>query len=251
MKPYLPSIWVLIIAASATAFAPSSPVDTKSSSSRSAVLQAGTDSSENDCGRRTFLRNVLGTVSSSSSALLLLSSFPSSALASSTDASTYAASIERSTNALSESLGHAIIAVDGMNAQAARLGSSPHPAHPVAVLEGMEAQARRLTRDLNDSAALCEEVKSKAYAITINDEKFAQAAGSVAHASSVLEGMVAQSRRLEGALARGGSVDGTDDQIIYMLSVLDGLNAQVRRLDVGETFGVLDELNAKAAMALL
>jgi hypothetical protein len=36
-----------------------------------------------------------------------------------------------------------------------------------------------------------------------------------------------------------------------MLSVLDGLNAQVNRLDMGETFGVLDEINSKAARALL
>ena len=59
----------------------------------------------------------------------------------------------------------------------------------------------------------------------------------------MLDGMVKQSRRLVAASSAGGSAD---DQIVYLLSVLDGLNAQARRLDVTETFGVLDELNAKA-----
>ena len=61
--------------------------------------------------------------------------------------------------------------------------------------------------------------------------------------------MVAQSKRLEGASNSGGP--NTDDEIIYMLSVLDGLNSQVRRLDREKTFGVLDEINARASMALL
>ena len=60
--------------------------------------------------------------------------------------------------------------------------------------------------------------------------------------------MVAQSKRLEGASSGGAN---TDDEIIYMLSILDGLNSQVRRLDREKTFGMLDEINAKASMALL
>jgi len=68
--------------------------------------------------------------------------------------------------------------------------------------------------------------------------------------SSVLDGMVAQSKRLEGASNSGGGAN-TDDEIIYMLSILDGLNSQVRRLDREKTFGVLDEINARASMALL
>ncbi|KAL7531841.1 hypothetical protein ACHAWF_003935, partial [Thalassiosira exigua] len=145
----------------------------------------------------------------------------------------------------------ALLVVDGLNAQACRLGSSPHPAHPVAVLDGMRAQARRLTRDLDRSREVLDEIKSQADDITIADEKYRLVSGDVAHASSVLDGLVAQSKRLEGAASSGGGSAATDDQIIYMLSVLDGLNAQVRRLDMGETFGVLDELNAKAASALL
>lgn len=45
----------------------------------------------------------------------------------------------------------------------------------------------------------------------------------------------------------------SDEQIVYMLSVLDGLNAQARRLNGGgeDVFKLLDELNAKAAKALL
>jgi len=97
---------------------------------------------------------------------------------------------------------------------------------------------------------LLNDIKSQADDITISDESYSLVVGDVAHAASVLDGMVAQSKRLEGASSVGGSAR-TDDQIIYMLSVLDGLNAQVRRLDMGETFGVLDELNAKAARALL
>jgi len=108
-----------------------------------------------------------------------------------------------------------------------------------------------LTRDLESSAALLEVIKDQAEDVTLNDEKFMVVSGNVAHASSVLDGMVGQSRRLEGLEKRGLREGRVDDDIIYVLGVLDGLNAQVRRLDVGETFGVLDELNAKAAQTLL
>ncbi|KAL9188924.1 hypothetical protein ACHAXT_011414 [Thalassiosira profunda] len=193
--------------------------------------------------RRDLLQSAVGAASSAIGFLAL----PTAASA---DAASYAATVEASTNALSQSLGHALLVVDGMNAQAQRLGSSPHPAHPIAVLEGMHAQARRLTRDLDESLGVLDAIKTQAKDITIEDEKYRLVVGDVSHAASVLDGMVAQSKRLEGASSLGGGVS-TDDQIIYMLSILDGLNAQVRRLDVGETFGVLDELNAKAARALL
>lgn len=240
MKPSAPAICVALLASSASAFVPAAQ---SASRSRAAALAATTD-------RRALLRDVLAVPSALVALGMPLSIAPSPANAA--DAASYATSIESSTQALSQSLGHAILAIDGMNAQANRLGSSPHPAHPSAVLDGMLAQARRLTRDLDGSVALLEEVKAQADEITIADERFRLVAGDVAHASSVLDGMVAQSRRLEGALSRGGSSsDGVDGQIIYVLGVLDGLNAQARRLDVAETFGVLDELNAKAAMALL
>ena len=229
---------ILAIAlASASAFAPSPILTRTAKSSRTeSALQATTS-------RRQLLENL---VVGSTASLTLLS--PS--IANAADATSYATSIERSTNALSQSLGHAITVIDGMNAQANRLGSSPHPAHPIAVLDGMNAQARRLTRDLDKSLDVLADIKSQAKDITISDESFRMIVGDVAHASSVLDGLVAQSKRLEGASSAGGSAS-TDDQIIYMLSVLDGLNAQVRRLDMEETFGVLDELNAKAARALL
>lgn len=235
MKPFLLAIAV----ASASAFAPS-PITQIIAPSQTA-LQATSS-------RRQLLQNTLASATSASAFLALSSSFPT--LANAADAASYATTIEQSTNALSQSLGHAIIAIDGINAQARRLGSSPHPAHPIAVLEGMNAQARRLTRDLDKSLALLNDIKGQAKDITISDESYRLVVGDVAHASSVLDGMVAQSKRFEGASGAGGGAS-TDDQIIYMLSVLDGLNAQVRRLDMEETFGVLDELNGKAARALL
>lgn len=232
MKPVL----LAITLASASAFAPSPIAQSITPSSQTALHATSS--------RRQLLQNTLATASSAAAFLTLPS------LANAADAASYATAIETSTNALSQSLGHAILAIDGMNAQARRLGSSPHPSHPIAVLDGMNAQARRLTRDLDQSLDLLATIKTQAKDITISDESFRLVVGDVAHASSVLDGMVAQSKRLEGASSLGGSAS-TDDQIIYMLGVLDGLNAQVRRLDMGETFGVLDELNAKAAMALL
>jgi len=237
MKPSILAINLASLA-SALAFAPSPIIQQSTIPSSQTALQATSS-------RRQLLQN---TFSSAATAGAFLA-FPSATNA--LDAASYATAIERSTNALSDSLGHAIIAIDGLNKQAGRLGSSPHPAHPIAVLDGMNAQARRLTRDLDRSAALLAEINSQANEITIADESYRMIVGDVAHAASVLDGLVAQSKRLVGASSQGGSVGSTDDQIIYMLSVLDGLNAQVRRLDMGETFGVLDELNAKAARALL
>lgn len=84
--------------------------------------------------------------------LTALSSFPT--LTNASDATSYATTIEQSTNLLSQSLGHAILVIDGMNNQAKRLGSSPSPAHPIAVLDGLHAQAKRLTHDLDTSKSV-------------------------------------------------------------------------------------------------
>lgn len=66
---------------------------------------------------------------------------------------------------------------------------------------------------------------------------------------------MAQSKRLVSASKANENGYSSDEQIVYMLSVLDGLNAQARRLDGGtggeDVFKLLDELNAKAAKALL
>ena len=233
---------IALTLATASAFAPC-PTNLNSINYQTALH--ATSSKTN---RRQLLQNTMSVVSSA----CFLGTTPTLA-ANAADTTTYVTSIEQSTNALSQSLGHAILVIDGLNAQAKRLGSSPHPAHPIAVLDGMNAQAKRLTRDLDTSLSVLDTIKSQAKEITIADEKFDLIVGNVAHASSVLDGMVTQSKRLENASVAysGGSVANTDDQIIYMLSVLDGLNAQVRRLDEEQTFGVLDEINAKAARALL
>ncbi len=240
------SILLSLTIASASAFAPT-PIGNAASTTSQTALHATSspNTSTSRCSRRQLLQNTLAT----SSAFLALSS-PLVSNAAEDAATVYVTTIEASTNALSQSLGHAIIVIDGMNAQANRLGSSPHPAHPIAVLDGMNAQAKRLTRDLDNSLVVLDSIKSQAKDITISDESFRLIVGDVSHATSVLDGMVTQSKRLVGATSAGGS-GSTDDQIIYMLSVLDGLNAQVRRLDMEETFGVLDEINAKAARALL
>ena len=65
---------------------------------------------------------------------------------------------------------------------------------------------------------------------------------------------MAQSKRLVSASKANENGYTSDEQIVYMLSVLDGLNAQARRLKNGggeDVFQILDELNAKAAKALL
>lgn len=219
---------------------------------------ATTTTTTTTLGRRQLLQGTL--VTATPFILLALSASPAPVLAaSSIDALSYATSIEGSTNALSQSLGHAISVVDALNAQASRLSSSPSsPAHPIAVLDGMTVQARRLTRDLDRCVEVLDDIRGGANDITsgYGDERLRTAARNVAHASSVLDGLVVQGRRLERAVASAdaAAVAGgraTDDRIIYMLSVLDGLNAQVNRLDMGETFGVLDEINSKAARALL
>mmetsp|Transcript_19197 Transcript_19197/g.29105 ORF Transcript_19197/g.29105 Transcript_19197/m.29105 type:complete len:264 (-) Transcript_19197:375-1166(-) len=263
MKLFFSSISMIL--ASASAFAPPTSSSSSIAQQRSIAITTSlratppSSSSTNDnnntsSSRRQLLQNTFAATSFTLATTLLPTPSGIANAATTVDPLSYATKLQQTTNALSQSLGHAILAIDGMNAQARRLGSSPHPAHPIAVLEGMSAQAKRLTRDLESSTALLEEIKDQANDITINDEKFAIVAGNVAHASSVLDGMVSQSRRLEGLANRGGGGGGgenPDDEIIYVLGVLDGLNAQVRRLNMGETFGVLDELNAKAAQTLL
>ncbi len=106
--------------------------------------------------------------------------------------------------------------------------------------------------DLKSASSLCDTVLSQAKLITASDETLEVVTRKVAHASSVCDGLVAQSKRLVVALSNGGgssSEDKTEAQIIYMLSILDGLNSQMKRLDVKGTFGLLDELNAKAMTA--
>lgn len=130
----------------------------------------------------------------------------------------------------------------------------------------MSVQAQRLTRDLDRCVEVLDNIKGIANDVTsgYDNENLRFAAGKVAHASCVLDGLVTQGRRIDGALAslvsessssggggRSGGRRATEDKIVYVLSILDGLNVQIHRLDVGETFGVLDEINAKAGRAFL
>ena len=245
MKSFLSA---LILAAVADAFAPSASLSA-AQISRSTALHATTKSNNSvgvEGSRRQLFQSTISTVAST----ILLPQFANA------DASVddYAAAIEKSTQLLSQKLGHALSVIDGLNAQANRLGSSPSPTHPIAVLDGMNSQARRLIADLSTSEEILSTIKSQARQITISDESFREISGDVAHATSVLDGLMAQSKRLVSASTADKNGYTTDDQIIYMLSVLDGLNAQVRRMDSkdGEDmFKILDELNAKAAKALL
>jgi len=158
----------------------------------------------------------------------------------------YAVSIRQSTSALSTQLGHAFLVVDGLNSQARRLSASSHPTHGLAVLEGMNNQAKRLQDDLTGASALYKTIIEQAKQIIVPEESFQSTVAGVTHACSVLDGIIVQSKRLVTASSVAAGSYSTDDQIMYMLSVLDGLNAQVKRLNVKETFGLLDELNSKA-----
>lgn len=157
----------------------------------------------------------------------------------------YAKSIQQSTSALSTQLGHAFLVVDGLNTQARRLSSSTYPDHGLAVLEGMNVQAKRLQDDLTSASALYKTIIGQAKLISVPEESFEKTVAGVTRASSVLDGVLVQSKRLVAASSAGS----TDDQIMYMLSVLDGLNTQVKRLNVKETFGLLDKLNSQAEKA--
>ncbi|KAL3798246.1 hypothetical protein HJC23_000160 [Cyclotella cryptica] len=158
----------------------------------------------------------------------------------------YALSIRQSTSALSTQLGHAFLVVDGLNSQARRLSASSHPAHGLAVLEGMNTQAKRLQDDLTGASALYKTIIEQSRKIIVPEESFQSTVAGVTHASSVLDGIIVHSKRLVAASSVAAGSYSTDDQIMYMLSVLDGLNTQVKRLNVKETFGLLDELNSQA-----
>ena len=264
MRP-LPLVLAITLA-SASAFAPSSPITTIDSISTSqtalrAALPADPAAAVTTSRRRLFQTSANAFLSAAIALSTTTATLANPSVANAADElSLRYTAIENSTNALSNSLGHAVVVIDGLNAQASRLGSSPHPAHPIAVLDGMHAQARRLTRDISTSRNVLDVIQSQAREITIADENFQLASQKVSHAASVLDGILAQSVRLEGASSWGGgevaaasnsASSSTDDQIIYMLSILDGLNAQVKRLNLDETLGALDEINARAARALL
>ena len=156
------SFIIATILSSAFAFAPSRPAT--------------------DCPSQTALHATLNRrklIQNGASAFLALSSFPT--LTNAADATSYATSIEQSTNLLSQSLGHAILVIDGMNNQAKRLGSSPSPSHPIAVLDGLHAQAKRLTHDLDTSKSVLESIKDQSKEITINDEKLGMVGVTIAH----------------------------------------------------------------------
>lgn len=154
----------------------------------------------------------------------------------------YATSIRQSTSALSTQLGHAFLVVDGLNTQARRLTTSTSHDHAVAILEGMNLQAKRLQDDLTSASALYKTIIGQAKLISVPEESFETTVAGVTRASSVLDGVLVQSKRLVSA--SGGA--SSEEQVTYMLSVLDGLNTQVKRLNVRETFGLLDKLNNAA-----
>jgi len=244
--------------ASASAFAPTPITIIETVSTSQTVLRATLPEAASSVAATTSRRQLFQTSANAFTAAAAAITFSTTTptIANAADNLSYFTTIEKSTNALSDSLGHAVIVIDGLNAQASRLGSSPHPAHPIAVLDGMHAQARRLTRDITRSRTVLDTIQSQAKEITRADENYKNASSKVSHAASVLDGILAQSIRLEGASSWGGSEvaatnGSTDEQIIYMLSVLDGLNAQVKRLNLEETLGALDEMNARAARALL
>mmetsp|Transcript_28218 Transcript_28218/g.56773 ORF Transcript_28218/g.56773 Transcript_28218/m.56773 type:complete len:250 (+) Transcript_28218:59-808(+) len=249
MKSFLSA---LTIASAAHAFAPSAH-STKHHSSTTA-LHATTQNDDAAGGsRRQFLQKATMGILTSTTTLLS----PQFANADST-LDDYATSIETSTALLSQSLGHALSSIDGLNAQARRLGSSPSSSytHSIAVLDGMNSQAKRLINDLSTSEEILSTITSQSKAITSNEDSYRQITYDVSHATSVLDGLMAQSRRLVSASRAQENGYTSDEQIVYMLSVLDGLNAQARRLDGGagrgeDVFKILDELNAKAAKALL
>lgn len=154
--------------------------------------------------------------------------------------------IQPSTIALSDSLGHVLLAIEGLNNQANRIGSSPDPAHSLAVLDGMSAQARRLVSDLDRGSSVLDTLKSQSRDLTPPDDDFEVLVKAMTNASSVFDGLLSQSKRLASASASTGSAR---SRMTYMLSVLDGLNAQTRRMDVQNTILMLDALNAKAVKA--
>ena len=251
MKSFLSAL-ILLAASTADAFAPSS-VSLSAQMSTITALHATTQNNNQNVGGTSSRRQLFQSTFSTVASTILLPQLANAATDASVD---YARAIEQSTQLLSQKLGHALSVIDGLNAQARRLGSSSTPntpTHSIAILDGMNTQAKRLISDLSTSEEILSTIKSQAKSITVSDETFREISGDVAHATSVLDGLMAQSKRLVSASTADQRGYSTDEQIVYMLSVLDGLNAQVRRMDgKGEDmFKILDELNAKAAKALL
>ena len=254
MKSLLSAL-ILLVASTADAFAPPS-VSWSAQTSIITALHATTQNNQNVVGGTSSRRQLFQSTFSTVASTILITQLANAA---DTSVEDYAKAIEQSTQLLSQKLGHALSVIDGLNAQARRLGSSSTPntpTHSIAVLDGMNSQAKRLIYDLSTSEEILSTIKSQAKSITVSDETFREISGDVAHATSVLDGLMAQSKRLVSASTADQRGYSTDEQIVYMLSVLDGLNAQVRRMDStrggGEDmFKILDELNAKAAKALL
>jgi hypothetical protein len=251
MKSFLSAL-ILLVASAADAFAPS--VSLSAQMSTITALHATTQNNQNVGGGTSSRRQLFQSTFTTVASTILLPQLANAAT--DTSVEDYAKAIEQSTQLLSQKLGHALSVIDGLNAQARRLGSSSTPntpTHSIAVLDGMNSQAKRLISDLSTSEEILSTIKSQAKSITVSDETFREISGDVAHATSVLDGLMAQSKRLVSASTADQRGYSTDEQIVYMLSVLDGLNAQVRRMDGrGEDmFKILDELNAKAAKALL
>jgi hypothetical protein len=178
--------------------------------------------------------------------------------------------------ALSQSLGHVLSIIDGLNAQANRLSSSSSSqSHLIAILDGMVSQSHRLIHELDTISLVLDNINNNAKEITTlkyygntngemtNVNYFVS--NKISHASSTLDGLYTQGKRLENAIslllassqANESVRSDTDAQIIRLLCILDGLNVQAYRLqyDIGGNdntiFAVLDEINAKATRALL
>ena len=189
--------------------------------------------------------------------------------------------------ALSRSLGHVLSIIDGLNAQANRLSSSSSytsQSHLIAILDGMISQSQRLIHELDTITIVLELMKTNAEEITAlkyyGDDGSAGgdgemkvnyfASNKISHASSILDGLLVQGKRLEDAITTLLTSHeanemivrrDADAQIIHLLSILDGLNVQALRLQYDSggdgsgndntIFAVLDEINAKATRALL
>lgn len=189
---------------------------------------------------------------------------------------TSSSSLSESTAALSQSLGHVLSIIDGLNAQANRLSSSTSQSHLIAILDGMVSQSQRLIHELDTITLVLESLTSNAKEITTYHYHGDDGSNNnISHACSILDGLLIQGKRLENAAAAISSLslvalttttpsssseandvidrrrDNTDAQIVHLLSILDGLNVQALRLHDNTIFAVLDEINAKATRALL
>jgi hypothetical protein len=147
----------------------------------------------------------------------------------------------------------------------------------------MIGQSRRLIHELNTITMVLELTKTNAREITALKYYHHGSAGGdgetkvnyfasneISHASSILDGLLVQGKRLEDAITTLlTSYEANemivrrdaDAQIVHLLSILDGLNVQALRLQYDSggdgsgndntIFAVLDEINAKATRALL